>query len=65
MNTPTPREWETRFDFLVRFVKHAASIRLYPNAAARRAAGEVQWSRAKAQSLVSVKTEVAEVLLFD
>ncbi len=65
MNTPAPHEWETKLDYLVRFAKHPMVIRTYPTAPARRAAGERRWAECKLDSLVSITTEMGEVLLFD
>lgn len=51
-------------DFAERWNAHAGVLKAYPTRGARTAALERCWGEAKQRSVVSVKTSVAETLLF-
>ena len=64
VNTPAPHEYETKDAFCARFTTHATVMRHYPTPFKRHIAAETRWARAKSESLVSVKTDAGEMLLF-
>lgn len=63
VNTPAPHELEQKTSFYERFLAHPTVVNNYP-LAKRRIAAEARWAKAKLDSLVSVKTEAGEVLLY-
>lgn len=64
MNLPFPTDEETKSAFRKRWDKHQVVLARYPTLGARLAGLEKTWAKAKAQSLVSIKTELDEVVLF-
>ncbi len=64
VNTPSPKELETKDAFTERFLVHPAVTRTYPTVAKRWIAVEARWAQAKLESQVSVKTDAGEMLLF-
>ncbi len=62
--TPAPHDFETKSEYHARLNTHSGMVRAYPTLFKRHVAGEKRWAKAKADSLVSIKTSVDEALLF-
>ncbi len=64
MTLPFPQNEESRAEFTRRWHLNKAVLKAHPAYGPRTAALERTWTKAKAQSVVSVKTSETEVLLF-
>lgn len=61
---PQPRDFELKVAYLRRLNRDPLVQSSHPTPAQRRELGERLWTKAKTQSLVSVKTHKGEALLF-
>ena len=64
VTTPFPHDFERRDSFEARWLASPLVKRAYPTLIKRHAAADARWTKAKGESLVSLKTSEGECLLF-